>query len=310
MPTHTETIANSRPSRDVLGPYPSSYRTEPAQSLIVAALSRYKWLVLGLTALLTVCGIAIGIKRKPVFSSTSTVQVGQVNPNSPGFYGFVQSATALATTFSRAITANGVLSIIHQKTGLTPMQAASRLTATPVPDGAAFNVIATGPTSQSAVNLANTAAAAMVSYEAVNNSTAGASTSNATSLLNAYRAQTAQLANDKAIVQKLQNQASANASSSGSTSNPTKPSIVKAEANEGLAQGRANALAAAYTQALENQQPPGTMLSPLSSALTASSDRKHKLELYGFAGLAIGLLLGGATALVLEQRRVRRPVAH
>jgi uncharacterized protein involved in exopolysaccharide biosynthesis len=310
MPTHTETTANSRPPRDVLGPHPSSYRTEPAQSLIVAALSRYKWLVLGLAALLTVCGLATGIKRKPVFSSTSTVQVGQVNPNSPGFYGFVQSATALATTFSRAITANGVLSIIHQKTGLTPMQAASRLTATPVPDGAAFNVIATGPTSQSAVNLANTAAAAMVSYEAVNNSTAGTGTSNATSLFNAYRAQTAQLANDKAIVQKLQNQASANASSSGSTSNATKPSLVKAEANEDLAQGRANALAAAYTQALENQQPPGTMLLPLSSALTASSDRKHKLELYGFAGLAIGLLLGGATALVLEQRRVRRPVAH
>ncbi len=310
MPTHTETTANSRPPRDVLGPHPSSYRAEPAQSLIVAALSRYKWLVLGLTALLTVCGLAIGVKRKPVFSSTSTVQVGQVNPNSPGFYGFVQSATALATTFSRAITANGVLSIIHQKTGLTPTQAASRLTATPVPDGAAFNVMATGPTSQWAVNLANTAAAAMVSYEAANNSTAGAGTSNATALFNAYRAQTAQLANDKAIVQKLQNQASANASSSGTTSDPTKPSLVKAEAKEGLAQGRANALAAAYTQALENQQPPGTMLSPLSSALTASSDRKHKLELYGFVGLAAGLLIGAAMAVLLEQRRVRQLAAY
>lgn len=310
MPTHTQIPANSKPPADVLGQHSSSYRTEPAPSLIVAALSRYKWLVLGLTALLTVCGLAIGIKRKPVWSATSTVQVGQVNPNSPGFYGFVQSATALATTFSRAVTANGVLTIIHQKTGLTPMESASRLTATPVPDGAAFNVIATGPTSQSAVGLANTAAAAMVSYEAVNNSTAGATTSNATALFNAYRAQTQQLASDKAIVQKLQNQAAANASASGTTSDPTKPSIVKAEANEGLAQGRANALGAAYTQALENQQPPGAMLSPLSSALTASSDRKHKLELYGFAGLAIGLLLGGAIAVVLEQRRVRRPVAH
>jgi capsular polysaccharide biosynthesis protein len=305
MPTHTQTTSNSRPPADVLGPY-SSHRAEPAQGLIVASLSRYKWLVLGLAALLCAGGIAVGLKRKPVWSANSTVQVGQVNPNSPGFYGFVQSATALATTFSRAITANGVLSIIHQKTGLSPAEAASRLTATPVPDGAAFSVIATGPTSQSAVNLANTAAAAMVSYEATNNSDSGATTSNATTIFNEYRAQSAQLAHDKAIVQKIENQASA----SGGTSDPTSPALVKAQANADLAQGRSNALSAAYTQALEAQQPPGTMLSPLASALTASSDRKHKLELLGFVGLAAGLLIGGALALVLEQRRARRLAAY
>lgn len=305
MPTHTQTAANSRPPADVLGPY-SSHRAEPAQGLIAASLSRYKWLVLGLAALLCAGGIAVGVKRKPVWSANSTVQVGQVNPNSPGFYGFVQSATALATTFSRAITANGVLSIIHQKTGLGPAEAASRLTATPVPDGAAFSVIATGPTSQSAVNLANSAAAAMVSYEATNNSNSGATTSNATTILNEYRAQSAQLAHDKAIVQKVENQASAN----GGTSDPTNPALVKAQANADLAQGRSNALSAAYTQALEAQQPPGTMLSPLASALTASSDRKHKLELFGFVGLAAGLLIGGALAIVLEQRRARRLAAY
>lgn len=304
MPTHTQTSANSKPPADVLGPRPSAYRTEPSPSLIVAALSRFKWLVVGLAALLCIVGLAVGVKRKAVYSATSTVQVGQVNPNSPGFYGFVQSATELATTFSRAITANGVLSIIHQRTGLTPAQSAARLAATPIPDGAAFSVIATGPTAQSAVNLANTAAAAMVSYEAAHNSTATGGSTNSTTLFNEYRAENTQLAHDKAIVQKLQNKAN------GATPNPTNAALVKAEADVGLDQGRSNALAAAYTQSLENQQPPGTMLSPLASALTATSDRKHKLELYGFVGLAAGLLIGAAIAVLLEQRRVRQLAAY
>jgi len=306
MSTQTQTPANSRAPADFLDPHPSAYRTEPAPSLIVAALGRYKWLVLGLTVLFTIVGLALGVKRKPVYSATSSVQVGQVNPNSPGFYGFVQSATDLATTFSRAITANGVLSIIHQKTGLTPQAAASRLAATPIPDGAAFSVIATGSSSQSAVNLSNTAAAAMISYEATNQSTGNPTGTNAAALYRAYKAETQTLAHYKAVVQKIEDQTNHN---STGTANPSNPALIKAQANADLAQGHANALAAAYTQALENQQPAGTMLSPLASALTASSDRSHKLELYGFVGLAMGLLIGAASAVLLEQRRVRRHYA-
>jgi uncharacterized protein involved in exopolysaccharide biosynthesis len=285
-----------------MAPNGSSYRTEPAPSLLVAALGRYKWLVLGLAILLAAAGVAIGVARKPVYTATSTVQVGQVNPNSPGFYGFAQSATALATTYSRAVTADGVLSIIHQKTGLTPEQAASRLTATPIPDGAAFNVIATGPSERSAVNLANAASVAMVSYEATHQSSGNPTGNNAAALYNQYRAQSRQLTHDKAVVQKLQAQT---VNPITGKSNPTDPALLKAQSDADVAQGRANALAAAYTQALQNQQPPGTLLSRLASALSASSDRKHKLELFGFAGLAIGLLIGGAIAVLLELRKVR-----
>jgi Chain length determinant protein len=306
MSTQTQTPSNSRPPVDFLDPHQPAYRTEAAPSLIVAALGRYKWIVLGLTVLFTMVGLALGVKRKPVYSATSSVQVGQVNPNSPGFYGFVQSATDLATTFSRAITANGVLSIIHQRTGLTPQQAASRLTATPIPDGAAFSVIATGSSSQSAVNLSNTAAAAMISYEAKNQSTGNSTGSTAAALYKEYKAETQTLAHDKAVVQKIEDQTNHNSSG---IPDPANPALIKAEANVGLDQGHANALAAAYTQALENQQPAGTMLSPLASALSASSDRKHKLELYGFVGLVLGLLIGSASAVVLEQRRVRRHYA-
>ena len=305
MSTQTHTPANSRLPADALSPNGSSYRAEPAPSLVVAALGRYKWLVLALAVLLAAAGVAVGYERKPVYSATATVQVGQINPNSPGFYGFAQSATTLATTYSRAINADGVLSIVHQKTGLSPQVAASRLTATPIPDGAAFSVLATGPSSDAAIRLANVASAAMVSYEAANSSHGNPSGSNAAALYNEYRDESRKLAHEKAIVQQIQNQT---ANLTG-TSNPTDPKLVQAQANASLAQGRANALAAAYTQALENQQPPGTLLSPLARALSASSDRKHKLELFGFVGLALGLLIGGAVAILLELRRVRAPYA-
>ena len=306
MSTQIHTPANSRPPADFLAPQPSAYRTEAAPSLVVAALGRYKSLVLGLALLFAAGGLAVGVKRKAVWTATSSVQVGQINPNSPGFYGFAQSATDLATTYSRAITADGVLSIIHQKTGLTPQQAATRLTATPIPDGAAFSVIATGPSQRSAVSLANTASAAMVSYEATHQSSGTSTGSNADALYKAYRAETQTLAHDKANVQSIENQTDHSATG---TPDPNNPALIKAQANVSLAQGRANAIAAAYTQALEGQQPPGTLLSPLACALSASSDRGHKLELYGFAGLAIGLLIGAAPAVLLEQRRVRREYA-
>lgn len=306
MSTQTHTPANSRPPADALASNGLSYRSEPAPSLPVAALGRYKWLVLGLAVLLAAAGLAVGYEREPIYSATATVQVGQVNPNSPGFYGFAQSATELATTYSRAINANGVLSIVHQKTGLSPQQAASELTATPIPDGAAFSVIATGPSSNAAVKLANVAAAAMVSYEAANSARGNTSGSNADAIYSEYRAATRLLAHDKAIVQKIQNQSANNATG---TSNPTDPKLVQAQGKADLAQGRANALAAAYTQALENQQPSSTLLAPLASALSSSSDRKHKLELFGFAGLALGLLIGAAVAILLELRRVRRDYA-
>jgi uncharacterized protein involved in exopolysaccharide biosynthesis len=273
-----------------------------SQSLIVTAIGRYKLLVLVFAVVFTGAGIAAGIKRKPVWTAAATVQVGKINPNSPGFSGFVQSSTDLATTLSRAITADGVLAIVHSKTGLTPVQSAQRLTATPVPDGAAFSVIATGSTAHGAIDLANIGANAMISYEAANNPVGSAAT-----VYRAYQTQARVLERARANVRRVQNRRAIRPSTANL--NSTGPALVEAEAAADDAQTRANGLAAAYTQALESS-PSGSLLSPLASALTASGDGKHKIELYGFLGLAAGLLLGGAIAIVLEQRRTRPTPAH
>ena len=276
---------------------------QPQPSIVVAALSRGKWLVLALAVLLAAGGVAVGLKRKPVWTASATLQVGRANPNSPGFYGFVQSATDLATTFSREVDADGVLARIQRATGLAPTEAVRRISASPIPDGAAFQVFATGPSGPAAIRLANVAAGATVSYLGSTSFIGG----DAGAIYGQYRAESLQLAQAQAQVQRLKNNAGPN--------NPTNQALVKAEAQASSLQARTGALSAAYTQAIESGPTVSSLVSPLSRALTASSDRKHKIELFGIAGLVAGLLIGGAAAILREQRggslrRRRHPIAR
>ena len=271
----------------------------PAPSLIVAAVGRYKWLILALTVLLMAGGLAIAFKRKPEWTAGATLQVGRINPNSPSFYGFVQSATDLAMTLSRHVQATGVVNAIHKKTGLTTEQILKHVTATPIPEGAAFQVIATASSGPAAIQLANTAAAAMVRYEGTGTFVTGT----ATAVYNLYRAQALQFEQARAQVQNLTNAARIR---NPTTPNPSNPAIVSAQARADALKARTSALSAAYTQALESEPVVSSLISPLSSALSATSDRRHKIELFGIIGLAAGLLIGSAAAILLEQRRVRR----
>ena len=89
-------------------------------------------------------GAGIGLLRQTTYTASATLQVGQVNPNSPGFLGYVQSASSLATAFSRSIAAAPVLATVKRKLALGPADATPRLSAEPIPLAPAFRVIATG----------------------------------------------------------------------------------------------------------------------------------------------------------------------
>ena len=212
----------------------------------------------------------------------------------------MQSETNLATTFSRAITANGVLSKVQARTHLSPAASAARLTATPVPNGAALEVIATGPNATSAIGLANAAGKALVAYEAP-----GKFVSPANALYNAYGSQSTVVAQARAHLQLVENNLRQSVTGSSVAGSPTNPALVRAQAALDLAQARASALSAAYTQAVESNGSSGALLTPLAGAVTASSDRTHKMELLGFVGLAAGLLIAASIAILREQRRVR-----
>jgi capsular polysaccharide biosynthesis protein len=299
---------SGRQSRQVThGALPADPFLPQSQSLVVTAIGRSKLIVFALAVLLAGAGVAFGFKREPIWSASSTLEVGaNINPNTTAFSSFVQSETSLATTFSREITANDVLARIHRKTGLGPVAIAGRINATPVPNGAAINVIAVGPTARAAINLANVGAAALTAHESANNFT-----SDAPAIYRSYRAQATALARARARVQQLQNLAQANRSQIGTGqigNTLPNPALIQAQADVSSAQARAAALSIAYAQAIENAPPSrsANIVTPLGSAVSATSDRIHKIELLGFIGLAGGFLIGGAIAMLREQRRVHR----
>ncbi len=269
-----------------------------SQSLVVVAIARNKLLVVLLAVLLAAAGVAVGLTRTPTWTAASTLEVGaNINPNSAGFSTFVQSATTLATTFSREITANAVLARIHRKTKLSPLVIAQRITATPVPDGAAINVIASGPTAPAAISLANAAASALVAHESASNFA-----SDAPALYRAYQAQASVVAHARARVARIQAQ-----DAQVGIAAPNDSRLVQAQADSDTALARASALSTAYTQALVAQ--PATavnLVTPLAGAVSATSDRTHKIELLGFVGLVAGLMIGGAIAVLRVQRAAQR----
>ncbi len=284
---------NDRHERQARPPA-DAYRTgEAAPSVIGRAVSRFKvWIVL-LGVVLAGAGVAYGVVRKPQYSASSSLQVGKVNPNSPGFYGYAQSASDLATSYSRAITATGVLNRVRKTTGLDPVTAAGRLSAEPIPNSDVFRIIAAAPSSAGAVKLANDTASAMVAYEAGNNFNGDAAAA-----LRSYQSQAAAAVNAQAKVRQLQG-------GGGGTLVRSSPALRSAQVQANTAQMQANALSTAYQQALQ-AQPASNLVSLLANAVTATSDKTKKIELYGIIGLLAGLVLGTLVAVLSEQHRLRR----
>jgi uncharacterized protein involved in exopolysaccharide biosynthesis len=255
---------------------------------VLWAISRNKLIVLLICVVLALAGLAFGASRKPVYTATATIQVGQVNPNSPGFFGYVQSSASLATAFSRAITSEQVLAVVQKDLKLVPSTAAGRLSAAPIPQAPAFSVTATGSTQRSAVLLANVTANAVIAYESQSNS----ANPEAAALLSEYRSVSLQLRRENQEIASLLRK-----------KNVSKGAISSAEATRDAEQAKDRAVDVAYTAAVSSQAPRSGLVSLLAGATSASSDKKSKVELYGLIGLLGGLVLGCAVAVLRERAR-------
>jgi uncharacterized protein involved in exopolysaccharide biosynthesis len=251
----------------------------------VTSLLKRKRLIVICCLLFAALGLVFGLLRAPTYESSASLQVGQVNPNSPGFMNYTQSATALAAVFSRAIYAEPVLKQVEAKLGVPASEAASRLSAEPLPLSPVFSVIATGPSSKAAEDLANATSEAVVAYVGKSNS---ASPQSAALLRQAHVA-AIDLREAEAEV-----------------GDASEASILRAEAARNVARLRLEALSKSYIETVATQAPRAGLLSVVAGATTASSDEDSKLQLYGFAGLFAGLLVGCLLAVWLEGRRRRR----
>ena len=76
--------------------------------------------------------------------------------------------------------------------------------------------------------------------------------------------------------------------------------LAQAQARKATAQVKLKGVSAAYVAAVASQAPSQGLVSLIAGATSASSDRKAKIELYGFLGLLAGLI-GGCGAAVLRR---------
>jgi uncharacterized protein involved in exopolysaccharide biosynthesis len=266
---------------------------EPPSGFAATAIARHKLLIGFLTILLAGLGVGYGISRKPTYTASATLQVGQVNPNSPGFYGYVQSAAALASAFSRAVQAEPVLDVVQQKLRLTPAAASARLSAEPIPVSPAFRVIATGRSRPAAIALANVTAGALIDYESQTNS----ANPQAKTLLHEYAEASFDLQQAASTQARVDRDRHASAASRA-----------HAAATRTAAQVKLKAIGNSYVGAVTSQAPRSGLVTLLAGATSASGDRKAKVELFGLIGLLAGIALGCLGAALLE-RRARRALA-
>lgn len=286
-PTSIDSPPVPGPLPTIDGSGPASDRVfEPPNGFVLNAIADNKRIVALFAVVLALVGAGIGLLRDTTYTASATLQVGQVNPNSPGFLGYVQSASSLATAFSRSIAAAPVLATVERKLALEATDVTPRLSAEPIPLAPAFRVIATGSSESDAIRLANTAAGAVLVYENRSNS----SNPQARALLSAFHSASLELKQAEARL------ATAEAESADSDA------LAQAQAERSTAQVKLKGVSTAYVAAVASQAPSQGLVSLIAGATSASSDRKAKIELYGFLGLLAGLVVGCGAAVLREQR--------
>jgi capsular polysaccharide biosynthesis protein len=277
-PERLPAIDGSRPADDRVFEMPNS--------LVLSAIADNKRIVALFAVVLALIGAGLGLLRDTTYTASATLQVGQVNPNSPGFLGYVQSASSLATAFSRSIAAAPVLATVERKLALEAADVTPRLSAEPIPLAPAFRVIATGSSESDAIRLANAAAGAVLVYENRSNST----NPEAEALLSAFHNASLELKRAEARL------AAAEAESAGSDA------LAQAQAERSTAQVKLKGVSTAYVAAVASQAPSQGLVTLIAGATSASSDRKAKIELYAFLGLLAGLIVGCGAAVLRERR--------
>lgn len=289
---------------------------EPPRGILLTAISHNKLMVVVFAIVFAIIGLGVGIARKPTYTAVTTLQVGTVNLNSPSFDGFVDGASEFATVFSRSIFAAPVLAELRSKLGVTPSEAAQRLSAEPIPLTPSFRIFATAATPNGAVALANTTSDAVIAYE---QRAASATSPQASILLKEYVVAAQTLQRAAALVGRLSaEQARSRVATLRTGITPSRaPSngLVQARAAEDAARVQAQAIDSAYrsvTIAAAGANPASGLVSLVAAATTATNNRSSRTKLLGLIGLLAGIVIGCAAALIREQRHrsSRRVVAE
>jgi hypothetical protein len=235
---------------------------------------------------------AVFAERRPVaYTAESDLQVGRLNVSTPGaIAGFAQAAGTLTSGYARAVFADGVVDPLAVRFHTTPGAIRSLLSTTPVPTSPIVALFATGPSDTQAVDLANAASHQLVVFLVRSNRR----NPDAARLLLEIHVAAAQYEADLAHIQTAR-----------AAPHPPSAVVQRLAAAVEVDHVQLAALEASY-QSTVGSEAVSSLLQPLISAHSASSNKSSHLQIALFAALVVGALLGLALATLRANVVVRR----
>jgi capsular polysaccharide biosynthesis protein len=260
---------------------------------------RHHWLLVAICTVLGVAvGVAAGLSRSPVYSSSTGLTIGQLNLSVQSIPGFATGGQALADSLSRSITAPQIIDPAAKKLNIAPSYVASHVSASPVSRTSTFLVYASGGSPQEAIDMANTVAESMLSYSQRTQDNPQTSRRLLAEFQSASRDQArAQRALDRITTAEDESTTGASASHDSS--------YAQAKAKLEELQLRTRVAGQAYSNS-EQAVAAGAVIERLAPARAATDDKSSRIQLFGVIGAIAGALLGAALAVLRTARSARR----
>jgi capsular polysaccharide biosynthesis protein len=257
---------------------------------VVQAVQRHLLLFLAPIVILSGAAFAYAKVRDPVYSSDAQINVGGVNLTTQSIPGYTVAVAQLAVAYARSVDATPVLNSVSRRAGITPLEAAQQMSATPVEQTPVVRIHATGSTPQQAQIVANATADALVRY-AVQLNRANPDTPR---LLNRFVADSRRLRAATAAVNKGKTAAARDRAQTA--------------ADLALLQQRTDA--ALYGQSVAGDAAT-SLVQKLAPASLAKSDRTSVFQRLFLGAILAGALIGVGLALARahadSRRRLVRP---
>jgi hypothetical protein len=257
------------------------------------AMRRHRWLVILPTVLLVTIAVGLGFVRSPRYTAETRLIVGRLNIGNPGLAGFVTATQALASAYSRAITATGVVDPVARRLHMTPSAVSSQITSTPIQNSPVFRVIATAKSQALAIALANDASEALTSYI----STLGLNNPDSTRLLGEYGQVSHAFNQANARFQDAENRYR------HSSTKANAAQLSSATTARASAQLQLQTIASSY-QASAAGQGSTSLVETMNTATSTTSDRGSVIQMLAFVAAVVGLALGAALANARAKRNL------
>lgn len=258
------------------------------------ALARYWVLIVVTTIIVAGAGVAIGLKRSPVYTSESELNAGSLDASAQAIPGYTAAAQTLAEAYARVVETPEIQLPVARNSHLSVDYVAANLTAANIPLETVFRIDATGPTAAAAQSLATAATRQIIRYARTQTTPPNLSQS-----LNAYK-------NESVLAGQLDSKVGALKVKYGPTPTPTQQArIASFEEKAAAAQLQASANQQVYINAVSSATDAGKVIL-LTPPGAATNNRKRTAEIAGFGGAVVGCLIGCGLAISLAARRRRQ----